>query len=268
MTAKQRLELKQVDLKKKLNELLGGEALTDEQRGEMETLTARLEESDTELRAAILAEGDDEQRALAAHGADGADGESAERRRLLDGVSVGSDYLSRAAAGIGLEGRAKELNESLELPTVGKSGGVMVPWEALEQRAFSTTAANDGSVVQRPILQRLFGAGVMDSLGIRLDSVPVGRSEWNVVTSGVAPGLVQEGSAAADAVTVGFTTATLKPKRLTGRYELTHEMIASVSDIEQTLRRDLADAIKSRCRTLPSTGKRRRIRTHNTSKAS
>ena len=63
MTATQRLQLEQLDLKKKLNELLGVQSLTDEQRSEMDTLTKRLEQSDTELRAAILAEGEEEQRA-------------------------------------------------------------------------------------------------------------------------------------------------------------------------------------------------------------
>ena len=253
MKSTQRLQLEQLDLKTKLNALLGVDGdLTDEQRAEMDAHTKRLEQSDGELRAAIHAEGDDEARALAAHGADGADGESAERRRLLEGVSVCTDYLARAASGVGLEGRASELNAAMELPAVGKSGGVIIPWEALErreaveQRAFSTTAASDGGVMQRPILARLYAAGIMDSLGIRLDSIPYGRAEWNVITSGVAPSQVKEGTAAAAAVTVGFTTTTLRPKRLTGRYELTHEMAASVSDIEQALRRDLADGIKSK----------------------
>ena len=42
-----------------------------------------------------------------------------------------------------------------------------------------------------------------------------------------------------------FSFANLKPKRLTGQYELTHEIIASVSDAEQAIRRDLADAVRS-----------------------
>ena len=38
---------------------------------------------------------------------------------------------------------------------------------------------------------------------------------------------------------------TLKPKRLTGRYEFTAEAAVSVIDLEQALRRDLADAVMS-----------------------
>ena len=86
----------------------------------------------------------------------------------------------------------------------------------------------------------------MDALGVRMDSVPVGKTEWPLITSGVAPDQAKETTAAAAAVTAGFSFANLKPKRITGRYELTHEMIASVPDIETALRRDLADAVKSK----------------------
>ena len=85
----------------------------------------------------------------------------------------------------------------------------------------------------------------MDSLGVRMDSVPAGRSEWPLFATGVAPAQVAEGTAAAAAPTATFTYANLKPKRLTGAYQFTHEIAASVSDLEQALRRDLADAIMS-----------------------
>ena len=116
----------------------------------------------------------------------------------------------------------------------------------LETRAFSTTSENDGPESQRPILQRLFGPGIMNALGVRLDSVPVGRTEWPLITSGVAPAQAKEPDAGAAAVAAGFAFANLKPKRLTGRYEFTHEMAASVPGIEEALRSDLADAIRSK----------------------
>ena len=66
-----------------------------------------------------------------------------------------------------------------------------------------------------------------------------------LISAGVAPGQVVEGTAAAAAVTAEFSTATLRPKRLTGRFEYTHEVAAQVLDLEQALRRDLADAVMS-----------------------
>ena len=49
--------------------------------------------------------------------------------------------------------------------------------------------------MQRPILQRLFGRDLMDALGVRIDSVPAGRTEWPLRTGGVAPAMTAEGEA-------------------------------------------------------------------------
>ena len=163
----------------------------------------------------------------------------------MEAVTI-NDYLGPATAGSAIEGRAAELNAALEVSIAGPGGGVALPWAVLEARAFTATAANDGSEVQRPILQRLFGPGVMDALGVRMDTVPAGRSEWPLITGGVAPDQAKEEAAAGAAVTAVFSTANLKPKRLTGRYEYTHEAAASVASLEQGLRRDLADAVKSK----------------------
>ena len=43
-----------------------------------------------------------------------------------------------------------------------------------------------------------------------------------------------------------FEFANLKPKKLTGRYEYSHEAGASVAALEQALRRDLADSVKAK----------------------
>ena len=175
---------------------------------------------------------------------DGDDQDGAEVRSLLGSVTL-ADYLGPAAAGGGISGAAAELNAALEVPAAGASGGVSVPWRVLETRAFTTTGENDGPEMQRTILQRLFGPGVMDTLGVRIDAVPVGRTEWPLITSGVAPAQAKEPDAAATPVAAGFSFANLKPKRLSGAYEFTHEMAASVPGIEEALRRDLADAVRS-----------------------
>ncbi len=258
MTAKQRLQLEQSEKREALNKLLAIEPdqLTDEQRGTMDTLTQRLTGPlEIELRAAIASEGE-EQAQAAGQFSDVADGEQAEIRALLDRVSI-AHYLTPAGAGRGIDGAAKELNDALQVDVMSKDGGVAIPWRVLagpevraatpaETRAFTTTAANDGPEMQRPILQRLFGPGIMDSLGVRMDEVPTGRSEWPLLTGAVAPDQAKEGTAAAAATAATFSYANLKPKRLTGRYEFTHEMAASVADIEQALRRDLGDAVRAK----------------------
>ena len=219
------------------------EEVTVEVQEEADALKTEMKALATQEQAAILAEGEEEGRARGLFG--NGDGEAAEVRGLLDRVSLG-DYLTPAGAGSGIEGRARELNAALKVDLQGKGGGVAVPWAMLEARAFTSTADNDGSNIQRPILQRLFGPGVMDILGVRIDSVPVGRSEWPLLTGGVAPDQAKEESAAAAAVDATFSFATLKPKRLTGRYEFTHEAAAVSADLEAALRRDLGDAVMSK----------------------
>ena len=263
MTTAQKLAIRLSEIRSKLNELSGAETLTDEQRGEIDALTAEYQNKEAQHRAAIVTEADEQRAAEGEFGA--GDGEPAEVRALLSRVGI-HDYLNPAAGGVGLSGPAAELNAALEVGTQGKSGGVLVPWRMLEcpehraapaprdeSRAFTTTANLDGPMMQRPILQRLFGMDILGALGVRVDTVPAGMTEWPLLTGGVAPTMVAEGTAAA-AVAATFTTETLKPKRLTGRYEFTHEQAAQVADIEQALRRDLADAVKARMSALILTG--------------
>ena len=250
MTTKQTIELRLSKVRSRLNELAGEEKLTDEHRAELDGLESEYGDLERRHRAAILSEGEQEAAAVGMFPDGTTDTGSAEVRQLLGRVTM-ADYLGPAAAGSGIRGAAQELNAALEAPAAGPGGGVAVPWRVflpaggVEQRAFTTTANNDGSEMQRPILQRLFGPGVMDAMGVRMDTVPAGRAEWPLITSGVSPVQVKEPDAATAAVAAGFTYANLKPKRLTGQYEYTHEMAASVIDLEQALRRDLADAILS-----------------------
>ena len=255
MTNAQKLAIRLSEIRQRLNEISGlaDDAMTEEVRNEADALTTEYRAKETQHRAAIVAEGAEADAAAGEFG--NGDGEPAEVRALMDRVTIGH-YLSPAAAGIGLSGVAVEIAGALEVPTHGPSGGVAVPWQVLgrglgeqraapERRAFTTTGQNDGPEMQRPILQRLFGPGIMDSLGVRMDSVPAGRTEWPLVATGITPAQVVEGTAAAAAVAMTFNYANLKPKRLTGRYEYTHEAAATVADLEQALRRDLADAIQS-----------------------
>ena len=246
MTTKQKLELRLSKVRTRLNEIAGleGDAFTPEIRAEAEALEGEYSGLEVQYRAAIVGESAEEDQAIGLFPDGSQDSDGAELRQLLSRVTLG-DYLSPALAGVGIVGAAAELAAALEVPTTGKGGGVAIPWRILETRAYTTTAATDGPEMQRPILQRLFGAGILDALGVRLDSVPVGRAEWPLLTSGVSPAQAKEPDAAAAAVAAGFAFANLKPKRLSGSYSISHEMLASVPGIEQALRRDLADSVKA-----------------------
>ena len=261
MTSRQRLSIEESSLKDKLNALLEiqhPEELTDTQRGEMEQYTNRLKNLGPELRAAIAAEGTEQAQAAGTF-SDVATPEQAEIRSLLQRVQIG-DYLKPALGGVGLTGVPAELNAALEVETVGADGSIKIPWVALlgtesrsldkqhvEKRAFTTASGNnDGSLTQQTILMRLFGQDVAANLGVRISEVPTGRNEIPVLSAGVVPDQVKETVAAADAVAASFDFTIHKPKRISGQYAMTHELIASVKDVEGAIRRDLADAVKSR----------------------
>ena len=249
------------EIRSRLNEIAALEAdlVTDEVRNEAEALRTELGTVETQYRAALAGESEEERAAEGIFG--NGDGEPAEVRALLGRIGIG-DYLHAAGAGVGLAGAAVELASALSVSAVGPSGGIAVPWRMLEcaehraasvpvpsraqVRAYTDTGDFDGQTNVRPILQRLFGPGIMDALGVRIDSVPSGRAEWPLITGGVAPTMKAEGSPVNAAVAAAFSTEVLKPKRLTGKYEFTHEVAAQVPDMEAALRRDLGDAVRSK----------------------
>ncbi len=155
MTPRQKIEIRKAEVVRRLNAItaLEGDDYSDEVRNEEDGLKTELRTLDGRLETAIVLEGQEEAEARGMFGP--GDGEAGEVRQLLDRTTL-HDYLAPAGAGSGIEGRAAELNAALEVPVVGKSGGVAVPWAMLETRAFTTTAANDGGEAQRPVLQRLF----------------------------------------------------------------------------------------------------------------
>ncbi len=253
MTPKQKLDIEQSTLREKINAALATDEMTAEQRAELGGWTTRAQEVEVELRAAIVAEAgqEAERRAEFDAGANG-DGEQAEMRGLLDKASLG-DYLAHATAGTALDGAEAELNAALE---VRAASGTAIPWAALdgprhrdraEHRAdaATTTTQLSGPEPQRPILQRLFGRDVLAALGVRIDSVPAGMSEWPLLTGGAAAAQVAEDAALGDAVAASFDTQVLKPKRLSGRYVFTVEQAAQVIGLEAALRRDLGDVIRA-----------------------
>ena len=265
MTNAQKLALRLSEIRQKLNELSGKDELTEAEENEMRSLSADYPKLEERHRAALISEAADEAAARGDDEDSRGDGEAAEVRRLRESVRL-TDYLNPAAGGVGLSGAAVELAAALEVPTVGAGGGVAVPWSVLEtpelradetdpeKRAFTTTASYAGGTSQRPILQRLFGMEIMGALGVRMDSVPAGRAEWPLITGGVAPDQKAEGTAADTPVAATFATEVLKPKRLTGAYEYTHEQGAQVRELEEALRRDLAAAVRARMSALTLSG--------------
>ena len=252
MTNSQKIAVRLSSIRQALNRLSALPEPTEEEKREMAALTAEYPTVEERHRAAIVGESAEaEAREAGAEGAEGREtGEGAELRKLQRDARL-SRYLLAAAGGVPVDGAESELLDALEVRGgVGvQPGAVQVPWSVLltepEQRASTTTGAYQAEVNQRPILQRLFGAGIFDMLGVRLDTIPQGHSSWPLITAGVTPVQTAEDADAPPAVSYTVAPQTLTPHRLTGRYEFTAEAAASVIDLEGALRRDLADAVMS-----------------------
>ena len=87
MTKKAQLAIELSEKRQRVNELLGLDELTTEERSEMSTLTVRLQEIEPELRAAIVAE----ETAQTVSTGEGT-AEERELRALVDRASVGAIF--------------------------------------------------------------------------------------------------------------------------------------------------------------------------------
>ena len=232
MIASQKLEMRLSEIRQRMNALAVQETLTEAEQAEVDSLSAECQAKETQKRAALVAEQTDAKPSE--------DGEGREIRHLQDKVSV-TRYMEHAVERTHVDGAEAELNAAV------RAGNNVLPWEALEVRAdvVTDTSALDGGTAQRSILGRLFGRSVLADMGVRLDNVPSGMSEYVLLTGGVEAEPRAE-SGTVESVAATFATRSLKPKGLSGRYVYTREQAAQVSGIEAALRRDLAAAIQSK----------------------
>ena len=270
MSPKTKIEQQRSELNRKLSEIrskLNAMNLVDEgdaeQRSQRDALQAEhatletsLQDCESRYQAALIGEGDAAADRQNGREPSGETGEGAELRRLMRTATV-NGYVEAALQGTTETGAEAELSAALETRRgPGYEDGIVVPWALLvpqdqpEQRAATTTAQNDGPVMQRPIIDRLFRPtdSIMDMLGVMLTSSGPGQTEFPLVSSGTGNvAQTAEDTDHADAGPMTFTLQTLKPTgRLTGSYELTAELRASVAGIEQALRRDLAMLVEEK----------------------
>ena len=174
---------------------------------------------------------------------DDLDGEGREVRRLEETVEI-RNYFEAALNDYPLSGREAELESAMGIAGVG----TQLPWIALlspeervEMRA-ATTAPSDSDVVVANVLGRVFAGGAASYLGVAFPSVPVGASNYPVLTNGVVPANV-EGSAAADETAATLTANVLDPVRLTAQYLVRYEDLNKFRMMEDALRADLQGAM-------------------------
>ena len=239
MTASQRLLLEQSEKRQKVNDLLGKDTLEDSERTELEALTKRLQQIEVEYRAALVAEGDEEKRALES-------GETAEHRERLELRSRASvtEYIRAALSGRAVSGAEQELQAAAE---VGDGiplelWDVPDPEHRQENRADATTGAPATTGVNlSPIQPAVFAQSVLPRLGVAMPRVSSGTYATGTITTSLSAAAKAKGGAA-EASAADFTVSTAVPKRVSARLGVRIEDVASVgvANFESSLRQNLS----------------------------
>ena len=253
MTAVQRLQVEQSELRQRINELLdkGAESLTDEERTELTTKTTRAQATETELRAAITVEGDPHHRDHHVN-VDGLDSEQRERIELRSKAKLSSFLVSAAAAGAcrcngaeaelqaaaGVAGHSdwscgilRSLPSSAQVPSTAPSPRRRAPWVSISIRS----------------ARHVFAQSIAARLGVDMPRVDEwhlrNRDHHHVGRSRSA--LAKRSGVAIDPAAGAITVSTATPKRISARLELVLEDIAAIGqdNFESILRENLAHAL-------------------------
>ena len=235
MTNSQRLQIKSSELRARLNELSALEELDDETRSQLDIVSAEYQDTETQLRAALLSEGEAETRALTS----APDAELRERRELRGRARV-SNYLLSAMKGTRVDGA------EAELAAAAGAGANYIPmelWEGSEERAVAITPTVVGINLDR-LRPAVFAQSVLPRLGVEMPRVESGTYASATISTSQSAASYAE-SAAAAGVAGAFTVTTTSPHRISARLELTLESIAAVGqeNFESILRENIALAL-------------------------
>ena len=233
MTDKQRLELRQSEIRARMAELAAADA-TEETRSEIGTLSAEYQSNESRINAAIIA-GDAPEPVITPTG----DAATSELMRIINGASVGEIYKA-VLEQRSTDGATRELQAHFGLAPN------QVPLELLysdqlETRA-AATIAGDVEADQSGILPVVFPASVSAYLGIAQPTVPVGQQVYPVMVTGATAHTPAPG-AAADESTGAFQTYSLEGRRVQASFRYRREDAAKFPGLDAALRQNLSDAL-------------------------
>ena len=237
MTNAQRLSVRLSEIRQRLNEVAGleGDAYTDEIRAENDKLQTEFRDAEGKYRAAVIAEGEAEKRALESE----PDAEQRERLELRSKASLGA-YLLAANAGRRVDGPEAELQAAAKI-------GAGIPlelWDVAqpEHRAdLATDAPGTVGINLDRIRPAVFAQSVLPRLGVEMPRVESGSYASATISTSLTAGS-QPKDGAAMASEASFTVTSVSPKRISARLGIRIEDVAAVGqgNFESSLRENLA----------------------------
>ena len=221
-----KLQIEMSEKREKINLLLSKEELTDDERAELDALTKRAQEIEVELRAALVADGESEERARAAFDGTPATPEATPEARELERITAAAsvaDIVAATVAHRATEGATAEL-----------------------QKHLGTPAPTDGEPVQSQFVPAVFPQSIAAFLGIAQPTVAAGQSSYHVLSTNLTANTPAAGGDGAN--TAGaFTSAVLEPKRVQGAFVLRREDRARLGpQLEAALRENLGMVLSTK----------------------
>lgn len=246
MTRVQKARLRLSEIRERLNALLGIEKRSADESAEVDRLTTEYPQVEQSYRAALITE-EGERREVEASGAVAPDAETVERNALLERAEVRS-YIQAAVAGRPVEGAERELQSAFSL-----DGGHEFPLDLLSPVEMRVDADAGTPTTGTPQMHRffpsVFAQGALAFLGVGSESVGTGEASYSVMDddAGQEPELVAAGSAAPDTEAFSWTTASVKPRRLSVRFRYRREAVATWGQVyEQSIRRQAMESMSDR----------------------
>ena len=225
MTILQKLQLKQSEIREKLNSLLGLETRTEDQDKELTTLTAEGQKIEPEIRAAIIAAPDPEEVTTAT-----VDPETRERLELRSKARL-NDFLRARIRGQFATGATGEYAEAVGITDGSIPLDLFQPSPeqraVLETRAITPPPAAGTGVRLRPIQPFVFADGLAGLIGIEMPTVESGQFSTATITTALQATAKAKGGDADDTA-AELTAVTSGVKRISASLTVAAEDEASV----------------------------------------
>ena len=238
MTKLQRLQIAQSEKRQRLNELLGKDELSEDERGEMATLTTRAQEIEIEVRAAIVAEGEPTVTATVD------DAAGRELRALEAGANLGLIF-EATMEHRNTDGQTAELQQELGLSPNQIPLALMREMPMETRTAGVTPAPVNVESNQSEIIPAAFPMACASFLGVDMPTVGAGDMVYPVLTTSAAPGTPAEGADQAHA-TGGFTADLLTNSRIQASFFYSRESRARFRGMASSLRMNLSDGLSDK----------------------
>ena len=231
MSPLQKLQVRQSEIREKINTLLGNDKRSETEQSELETLTTEGQKLEPEIRAALIAQPDPEETQTVENG----DAETRELAQLTKTASVG-DILLATFEKRKTEGAPAELQKHCGL------GSHQVPLEMLrvdrgvEERAAATVPASIGDASQAQVVTPVFASGDGAFLGVERPTVPVGDGSFPVLSTLPAVKGPFTDSTEAAQTDATFVANSLAPERLQASFSYTRTDAARFAGLDSSLR--------------------------------